>query len=72
MHEMNNYNRDGWTDRAWEELEKAREALFWAGMEIDGCIGSGGGSFGPEQLDEMISAAENALRRMKAVRNSYE
>ena len=69
---MINYNRDGWTERAWSELEKAREGLYWAGRELDDCIGSGGGSFGPEQLDDMINAAENALRRMKAVRSWYE
>lgn len=69
---MNNYNRDGWTERAWNELERAREGLFWAAKELDDCIGSGGGSFGPEQLDDMINATENALRRMKAVRSWYE
>lgn len=69
---MKNYNRDGWTDDAWQDLEKARESLYWAGLEIDACIGSGGGSFGTKELDAIIRAASAALHRMTIVRNQYD
>lgn len=69
---MNNYERDGWTDNAWTNLEKAREGLYWAGLELDSCIGSGGGSFSPKELDEMIRATANALTRMQTARSQYE
>lgn len=69
---MKNYNRDGWTDTAWQDLEKAREGLYWAGLEIDAYIGSGGGSFGPKELDAIIRATSAALNRMAIVRSQYD
>lgn len=68
---MRNYNRDGWSETDWEQLEKAREGAYWAGLEIDAYIGSGGGSFAPENLDDIINAMTNALRRIQAVRANY-
>jgi hypothetical protein len=68
---MRNYERDGWKDDDWIELEVAAGAALWAGRELDDLIGSGGGTFGPKHLDEIILSMTSALRRLKMVQERY-
>jgi len=68
---MRYYSRDGWAEKDWALIEKAREGAYWAGKEIDALVGSGGGAFGPLEIDEVIQAMETSIKHLKDVRANY-
>lgn len=68
---MRDYSIDGWASADWVELEMAASVALCAGRDLDDLIGSGGGSFGPQDLSDIVNALDITVKRLKSVQNNY-
>lgn len=68
---MRDYSIDGWASADWVELEMAASVALCAGRDLDDLIGSGGGSFGPQDLNDIINAMQTTVKRLQSVRSNY-
>lgn len=66
-----NWNYDGWTDFDWAKIGNVSGDLNRCAADLDADYGGGGGGCTPQNLEEHIATLENALRRLREVRDNY-
>ncbi len=68
---MRNWDSDGWTDFDWSKIGNVSGDLNRVAADLDADYGGGGGGCTPRDIERHIAVIENALRRLREVRNNY-
>ena len=65
------WNRDGWSDKDWADIEFISRELRDVSAELDNRIGGGGGGFSPQELQALVKLASSLAARLAIIASSY-
>lgn len=68
---MRNWQRDGWTEKDWEDITESDDDLRAVAHLLDNSIGGGGGGFQPAELLHIAARLQAMADRLKCISESY-